>query len=102
MPRSEPHEQQAYAIVTGMPGPGDAGPSWLTALGDPVASSALAPLHRRPVDAGLLCEVSRATLARRFAVAVGKPPLAYLARWRMDGTAHWILRFIRPGQRDVR
>ena len=32
--------------------------------------------------------VSRATLARRFAEAVGEPPLAYLARWRMHLAAH--------------
>ena len=32
--------------------------------------------------------VSRATLARRFTEAVGEPPLAYLARWRMHLAAH--------------
>ena len=28
--------------------------------------------------------LSRATLARRFASLVGEPPLAYLTRWRME------------------
>ena len=65
-------------------------PSWLAALHDPVVSRALALLHERPGEAwtleGLAHEVhlSRATLARRFAAAVGEPPLAYLAGWRMD------------------
>jgi AraC-like DNA-binding protein len=65
-------------------------PSWLAALHDPVVSRALALLHERPGDAWTLealareVHLSRATLARRFAAAVGEPPLAYLASWRMD------------------
>ncbi len=68
----------------------DGRPSWLTALHDPLVARALALLHERPADPwtldGLAREVhvSRATLARRFTDAVGEPPLAYLARWRMD------------------
>jgi AraC-like DNA-binding protein len=65
-------------------------PSWLTALGDPMIGHVLAMLHDRPEERWTLdllareAHVSRATLARRFAEAVGEPPLAYLARWRMD------------------
>ena len=51
---------------------------------------ALALLHERPGEPWTLealareVHLSRATLARRFAAAVGEPPLAYLAGWRMD------------------
>src|SRR5207237_5355554 len=65
-------------------------PSWLTALGDPLIGRVLAMLDDRPGERWTLvrlareAHVSRATLARRFAEAVGEPPLAYLTRWRMD------------------
>jgi AraC-like DNA-binding protein len=64
-------------------------PSWLAALRDPTIAQALALLHARPSEPWTLqalareVHLSRATLARRFAEAVGEPPLAYLARWRM-------------------
>jgi AraC-like DNA-binding protein len=64
-------------------------PSWLTGLGDPTVTRALTLMHERPGEAWTLASlaaavhVSRATLARRFTAAVGEPPLAYLARWRM-------------------
>ncbi len=70
--------------------PRDGRPSWLVALRDPMIARALALLHERPADPWTLerlareVHVSRATLARRFADAVGEPPLAYLAKWRMD------------------
>jgi AraC-like DNA-binding protein len=69
--------------------PQDAPPSWLTALRDPQIGRVLALLHDRPGERWTLAalarevHVSRATLARRFAEAVGEPPLAYLGRWRM-------------------
>jgi transcriptional regulator GlxA family with amidase domain len=72
----------------------DAPASWLIALRDPTIARVLALLHERPGDnwtlAALASEVhvSRATLARRFTEAVGEPPLAYLARWRMHLAAH--------------
>jgi AraC-like DNA-binding protein len=72
----------------------DCTPSWLMALGDPTIARVLALLHERPADPwtvqALADEVhlSRATLARRFADAVGEPPLAYLARWRMHLASH--------------
>jgi len=67
--------------------------SWLVALRDPVAARALAVIHGRPAEpwtvGSLAAEVnvSRATLARRFADLVGESPLAYLTRWRMDVAA---------------
>jgi AraC-like DNA-binding protein len=74
--------------------PPDAPASWLTALRDPTIAEVLALLHERPGDAWTLrtlageVHLSRATLARRFADAVGEPPLTYLARWRMSLAAH--------------
>lgn len=54
---------------------------------------ALARLHAAPGAAITLarlaraCGTSRATLTRRFRDAVGEPPLAYLARVRMERAA---------------
>jgi AraC-like DNA-binding protein len=70
--------------------PPDGRPSWLVALHDPMIARALALLHERPAEPWTLerlaleVHVSRATLARRFADAVGESPLAYLTQWRMD------------------
>ena len=52
-------------------------------------SRVLALIHERPAEPWTLqalageVHLSRATLARCFAEAVGEPPLAYLSRWRM-------------------
>lgn len=74
---------------------GDAvGVSWLRGLRDPVTARALAALHEQPGhdwNLGALAatvNVSRATLARRFALHVGEPPLTYLNRWRLQLAAH--------------
>jgi AraC-like DNA-binding protein len=46
-------------------------------------------VHERPEHPWTLVALarevgmSRSTLARRFAAAVGEPPMAYLTRWRM-------------------
>ncbi|WP_018505922.1 AraC family transcriptional regulator [Parafrankia discariae] len=64
--------------------------SWLGALGDPVVAAALRELHADPARAWTTASlagvvvVSRATLARRFAAALGQSPGVYLTRWRMD------------------
>ncbi|GAA3021383.1 AraC family transcriptional regulator [Streptomyces fulvorobeus] len=67
---------------------------WLQGLGDPVVSTALRAIHADPArrwtvrllaDAAL---VSRSTLAARFKAAVGKGPLEYLTRWRLELGAH--------------
>ncbi|MFD0265115.1 AraC family transcriptional regulator [Streptomyces sp. NPDC127106] len=67
--------------------------SWPAALGDPVAAAALRALHADPAapwtGARLAAQagVSRATLARRFTALVGRPPMAYLAWWRLTYAA---------------
>lgn len=56
---------------------------------DPVVAAALRLLHEQPERGWTLrvlaaaVGVSRATLARRFSAAVGEPPGAHLARWRL-------------------
>jgi AraC-like DNA-binding protein len=63
--------------------------NWTEALTDPDVAGALERIHAEPqrpwTVAALGREVglSRAAFARRFAHAVGVPPLAYLASWRM-------------------
>ena len=64
--------------------------SWLVALRNPGVARALAVMHADPGAPWTLerlareSNLSRATLARRFASLVGEPPLAYLTRWRME------------------
>jgi AraC-like DNA-binding protein len=74
---------------------------WLAGLRDPLVGRALALLHDRPIRAWTLPRLakevgsSRSTLADRFTQFVGRPPIRYLAHWRMqlaarllaDGTA---------------
>jgi AraC-like DNA-binding protein len=66
-----------------------AAPSWLTALTEPTAATAVSLIHDRPQEPWTLdrlaqeANVSRATLVRRFNAAVGEAPLSYLIRWRM-------------------
>jgi AraC-like DNA-binding protein len=58
---------------------------------------ALALLHRDPARAWTLHDLARAsgtsrtTLAQRFAELMGEPPLAYLARWRLQLGARRLL-----------
>ncbi len=62
---------------------------WSRAQTDPVVGAALRLLHSDPgrqwTLAGIaaLVNVSRATLARRFADLVGQPPMTYLTEWRL-------------------
>jgi len=64
-------------------------PSWAAGTRDPIVARALALLHDEPAApwtvAGLArrAHVSRATMAARFHAAVGQPPMAYLAAWRL-------------------
>jgi AraC-like DNA-binding protein len=66
--------------------PGD---HWPEAFSDPGVSGALERIHAEPEHAWTVADLareaglSRAAFARRFTRAVGEPPLAYLARWRM-------------------
>jgi AraC-like DNA-binding protein len=71
---------------------------WIGALRDSTLARALALLHRdlaRDWDVEGLARAagaSRATLGRRFAAEVGEPPLAYLARLRMQEAARRLQR----------
>ena len=63
---------------------------WLAALHDPIVGSALAALHGEPARAWTLdelarrCACSRSTLNERFSRLVGRPPMRYLAEWRLQ------------------
>jgi AraC-like DNA-binding protein len=63
---------------------------WLAGARDPVVGAALASMHRQPrhpwTVAELAAEIgtSRSVLAERFDRFLGEPPLAYLARWRLQ------------------
>jgi AraC-like DNA-binding protein len=65
-------------------------PGWLAAARDPIVGAALALLHRKPFHdwtlEGLAAEAgtSRTVLSERFARYLDQPPLAYLARWRLQ------------------
>jgi transcriptional regulator GlxA family with amidase domain len=63
---------------------------WLAGARDPGVGTALAHLHRAPEQpwtiASLAQEVgvSRSVLAERFRHFLGKPPMTYLAEWRLQ------------------
>jgi AraC-like DNA-binding protein len=63
---------------------------WLAGLRDPIVGAALAALHAEPArawDLELLAHAtgsSRSVLAERFTELVGRPPMQYLTRWRMQ------------------
>ncbi|WP_019927583.1 AraC family transcriptional regulator [Nocardia sp. BMG111209] len=67
--------------------------TWPAALTDPVTAAALRALHTDPdapwTNDRLAVEigVSRATLTRRFAALVGRPPMGYLTWWRLTRSA---------------
>jgi len=74
------------------------GAGWIGALHDSTLARALALLHGdlgRAWDVESLARAagtSRATLGRRFVAEVGEPPLAYLARLRMQEAARRLQR----------
>jgi transcriptional regulator GlxA family with amidase domain len=76
---------------------------WIGALGDPHVGAALRLMHgevARPWTVAVLAAqvgMSRSAFAARFAERVGKPPLDYLTRWRMELAR----RMLREGRRDV-
>jgi AraC-like DNA-binding protein len=63
---------------------------WLAGARDPVVGAALTLLHRQPSHPWTVAELaakigaSRSLVAERFVQFLGEPPLAYLARWRMQ------------------
>lgn len=70
---------------------------WLAAARHPKVGQALALLHRDPARAWTLPDLaeasgmSRTVLAERFVYLLGEPPLAYLARWRLQLGARRLL-----------
>ena len=66
---------------------------WLAGLRDEVVSRVLTLIHGRPAHPWTLAELareaasSRTSLAKRFALLVGQPPMQYLAQWRMQVAA---------------
>jgi len=70
---------------------------WLAGLRDPFVGRALTALHRYPARPwtieGLAREsaLSRSALAERFTQFVGRPPMTYLAEWRMQLAASQLL-----------
>jgi AraC-like DNA-binding protein len=63
---------------------------WLAGARDQITGAALALLHRRPAEHWTIDRLagdvgtSRSVLSDRFTRYLGEPPLAYLARWRMQ------------------
>ena len=63
---------------------------WLAGLRDPAVGQALAALHGQPSEAwtverlARLAGLSRSVFAERFTDLVGRPPMLYLALWRMQ------------------
>jgi AraC-like DNA-binding protein len=76
--------------------PGQTG--WLAGLRDEVVGRALTLLHGQPAHPWTLADLareaasSRSSLAKRFALLVGQPPMQYLARWRMQVAANLLTR----------
>lgn len=70
---------------------------WLAGARDAKVGFALALLHREPARAWTLPDLARASgtsrtvLVDRFAEIMGEPPLAYLARWRLQLGARRLL-----------
>lgn len=64
-------------------------PPWLRGVDDAVVQRALGLLHEEPARPWTVAALagavglSRAALARRFADAVGEPPMTYLTGWRL-------------------
>ncbi|RSM46385.1 AraC family transcriptional regulator [Amycolatopsis balhimycina DSM 5908] len=77
------------ALRTWFDRPDSAAPAWYRAHDDPVVGHALRLLQHQPAEPWTVAKlaadtgVSRAALARRFAAAVGEPPMAYLTGWRL-------------------
>lgn len=69
--------------------PDTTAPAWYRAHDDPVIGQALRLLQHQPAEPWTVAKlaantgVSRAALARRFAITVGETPMAYLAGWRL-------------------
>ncbi|HKT73532.1 MAG TPA: AraC family transcriptional regulator [Steroidobacteraceae bacterium] len=68
--------------------------NWLAGLRDPFVGRALAAMHRDPAREWTLpslaseAALSRSALVERFTQFVGRPPMQYLADWRMQLAAN--------------
>ena len=86
-----------YLVRAWLAETGDAPAGWLSALRDVPITRALSEMHARPgkewsVEAlARVAGLSRAAFARRFAEALGEPPLTYLGRWRMGLAARLLV-----------
>lgn len=66
---------------------------WLAGVRDPMVGRALALIHERPEHPWTLIDLARAVassrtrLSERFGELVGRPPMQYLAAWRMQVAA---------------
>ncbi|MBD8058229.1 AraC family transcriptional regulator [Cellulomonas sp. JH27-2] len=67
----------------------DDAPAWSSARRDPVVDRAVRLIHHHPehpwsvATLAAACDVSRATMARRFTEVVGEPPMSFLTGWRL-------------------
>jgi AraC-like DNA-binding protein len=74
---------------------------WLAGLRDPFVGKALSLLHENPARDWMIEELareagaSRSVLAERFTQLVGIPPIAYLAKWRMQLATEMLARGVR-------
>jgi AraC-like DNA-binding protein len=70
---------------------------WLAGLRDPMIGQALAALHREPSEPwtverlARVVGLSRSVLADRFTFMIGRPPMQYLALWRMQLASRLLL-----------
>lgn len=68
---------------------GENAAGWVAALHDTAVAAALSAVHGDPsrqwtvAELGAVAGLSRAAFARRFTALVGRPPLTYLAWWRL-------------------
>jgi transcriptional regulator GlxA family with amidase domain len=89
---------RAHALAQERPARG-----WLGALADPKIGAALKLMHQDPVHPWTVGELARAvhmsrsSFAMAFKTLVGRPPLDYLLRWRVQNAA----RALRDGDRSV-
>ena len=69
---------------------------WLGALRDPSIGAALGLIHRMPAKRWTVpalsaaVGLSRSPFAAKFTALVGRPPMVYLKRWRLQLAAHLI------------
>ena len=69
---------------------------WLSGMRDPAVGRVLSLIHHRPAEPWTLerlgeeSGMSRSTLHERFVHFMGRPPMQYLAQWRMQLASRWL------------